>query len=45
MRKKVDEICEKHFPDRLVTCQQEGATQGFQKMVRENVYKLTLILA
>lgn len=26
MRKKVDEICEKHFPDRLVTCQQEGAT-------------------
>lgn len=45
MRKKVDEICEKHFSDRLVTCQQEGTTQGFQKMVRENIYKLSLRLA
>lgn len=45
MRKNVDEICEKHFPDRLVACQQTGATLGFQKMVRENVYKLSLRLA
>ncbi|HPG63725.1 MAG TPA: hypothetical protein PLE82_00070 [Saccharofermentans sp.] len=44
MRKSVDEICTKHFPDRLVSCQQTGATLGFQKMVQENVYKLSLRL-
>lgn len=44
MRKKVDEICTKHFSDRLVACQQTGATLGFQKMVQENVYKLSLRL-
>lgn len=45
MRKKVDQVCERHFADRLVSCQQEGATQGFQRMTQENVYKLTLRIA
>lgn len=45
MRRKVDQVCEKNFADRLVSCQQEGATQGFQRMTQENVYKLTLKLA
>lgn len=45
MRRKVDQVFEKNFADRLVSCQQEGATQGFQRMTQENVYKLTLKLA